>query len=124
MAVLAYVLKGDYVLLIKRGTIPYLGYWCFPGGIVESGESPEEACIREVEEETGLKVEILREVDRIRGGTRIFLCNNNSGTLRSRVPETLAVGWFSLHDPFPQKMPPFIKEFLEKVVSRRDENHT
>ena len=36
------------------------GRWCLPGGHMEAGESAEEACAREVWEETGLQVEIVR----------------------------------------------------------------
>ncbi|GBC89024.1 Putative mutator protein MutT4 [bacterium HR13] len=41
------------------------GIWTFPKGIVESGESPEHAAIREVEEETGIKGEILQRIGEI-----------------------------------------------------------
>lgn len=34
--------------------------WCIPGGAIESGESVVEACLREVWEETGLRVEVVR----------------------------------------------------------------
>lgn len=43
------------VLLQKRGNS---GKWGFPGGAIELGETPEDAAIREVREETGLDVEI------------------------------------------------------------------
>ncbi|MBC7388861.1 MAG: NUDIX hydrolase [Opitutaceae bacterium] len=43
-----------YVLLIERGNSPFKGYWAFPGGFVEEGESCEQAVLRELEEETGL----------------------------------------------------------------------
>lgn len=46
--------KGE-VLLQRRGDF---GKWGFPGGAVELGETPEQAAIREVKEETGLVVEI------------------------------------------------------------------
>lgn len=48
---------NDYgeVLLQRRGDS---GKWGFPGGAIELGETPEEACIRELKEETGLDVDI------------------------------------------------------------------
>ena len=47
----------EKVLLTRRTDS---GRWCVPGGYMEPGESLTEACIREVEEETGLRVRIVR----------------------------------------------------------------
>ena len=44
------------LLLIKRGTEPGKGLWSVPGGRVEAGEDARAATVREVEEETGLRV--------------------------------------------------------------------
>lgn len=44
------------LLLIKRGNEPGRGLWSIPGGRVERGETDAEAVIRELAEETGLKV--------------------------------------------------------------------
>ena len=44
------------VLLIERGADPFKGCWAFPGGFMNMDETTEECAIRELEEETGLKV--------------------------------------------------------------------
>lgn len=47
----------EKVLLTRRTDN---GMWCLPGGAMDPGESAAEACIREVWEETGLQVEVIR----------------------------------------------------------------
>lgn len=54
----AAIFRGDQVLLVQRGREPSYGKWTLPGGLVELGESLEEAVRREVMEEVGLKVEV------------------------------------------------------------------
>lgn len=53
---------GGRLLLVKRANPPAQGLWSIPGGRVEPGESAEIAVVREVLEETGLAVTIVREV--------------------------------------------------------------
>lgn len=52
------VLKGDDVLLIKRGKPPRLGQWSLPGGLQELGETAAEGACREVLEETGCAIQL------------------------------------------------------------------
>ena len=50
------------ILLIKRNTRPFVGYWALPGGRMDPGETVEQTIVREVKEETGLDVEIVCKV--------------------------------------------------------------
>jgi ADP-ribose pyrophosphatase YjhB (NUDIX family) len=50
------VVKGDHVLLCRRGKAPNIGSWTLPGGAQEVGETCHEAARRELMEETGLAV--------------------------------------------------------------------
>lgn len=50
------------VLLVKRKNDPYKGRWALPGGFLEDEEPLETGAQRELEEETGLKVENLQQI--------------------------------------------------------------
>ncbi len=53
------VLDGDRVLLVRRGRQPGYGKWSIPGGLVDLGETTEEAARREVLEECGIAVRLV-----------------------------------------------------------------
>lgn len=88
------VIKGNRVLLIRRGQEPLKGEWSIPGGMLELGESLEEGVRREMWEETGLNVrplEALLVFDRIqKNGKRIqyhyvivdYVCRCSGGHLK------------------------------------------
>ena len=59
----AVIIDRYRILLEKRKNEPSKGKWSVPGGLVELGESVEEAVVREVQEETGLEVDEPRLVD-------------------------------------------------------------
>jgi 8-oxo-dGTP diphosphatase len=50
------------VLLIQRGGDPFKGSWAFPGGFMNMDETTEQCAIRELEEETGLKLTALQQL--------------------------------------------------------------
>lgn len=53
------------LLLVKRGKPPAEGLWSIPGGRVEPDEDWEEACVRELLEETGLVARVDRYVGQV-----------------------------------------------------------
>lgn len=62
------LMRGDEVLLVKRGRAPALGQWSLPGGAQELGETAEACARRELLEETGLAagpVHMVAHVDSI-----------------------------------------------------------
>ena len=81
--------------------------WSLPKGHIEEGETPEQAAIREVAEETGIQSEIARELGVIdflfmAGGNRIhktvhhYLFKEVGGELAPQITEVDDVGWFPL----------------------------
>ena len=53
---------NNQILLIKRNTRPFVGYWALPGGRMDPGETIDQTVVREVKEETGLEAKIVQIV--------------------------------------------------------------
>jgi len=104
------------VLLVKRLIDPYKGYYSLPGGFINEGESAEEACVREVAEETGLKIKIKRKVGyiitkEINRKTVVFEAEIVGGELRLG-DEASEVGFFQ---DTPKLLIPTVASFLQKA---------
>jgi len=56
----------DQILLVKRDTVPFKDYWALPGGRMDPEETIEQTVMREVKEETGLDVTVVRKVGEYR----------------------------------------------------------
>lgn len=93
------------LLLIRRGRPPAQGRWSIPGGRCRPGESPQQACVRELAEETGLTVSISQfagrvERDRPAGGVYViddFVCRVDAGEVRAGDDADDA-HWFDRHE--------------------------
>jgi ADP-ribose pyrophosphatase YjhB (NUDIX family) len=83
--------------------------WSLPKGHIEEGETPEQAAVREVQEETGIESEIAKELGVINfwfmaGGNRIhktvhhYLFRETGGKLAPQLTEVDDVGWFPLNE--------------------------
>ena len=105
----ALILNANEVLLcrLSKQLPKWEGYWTLPGGGIEFGESPEEAMIREVEEETGLLVSpksiakidtILDRTEKFHGIRIIYEVEIMGGSLRSELSGTTDLcEWHTIH---------------------------
>lgn len=84
--------------LVQRGAI----VWNFPGGGIEEGETPDEACIREVKEETGLDVKALKLIQH-QEGKYTYLVTDIEGRIHldksnKDNDDILEIKWLSIDD--------------------------
>jgi len=101
----ALIVREGKIVLVKRGREPFEGKWALPGGFVDSGESVEEACVREAKEETGLDVRVKELVGVFsnprrdpRGTVGIaFLCEAMGGEMKGG-DDAREAAWFPLEE--------------------------
>lgn len=96
------------VLLIRRRDDPFEGKWALPGGFVEEGESPRDACLRELEEETGVRLDYVAQVGAFGDPGRdprgwcvsvAYVGHVAKGDVKPAAADDAAeVEWFPLHD--------------------------
>ncbi len=72
-------LRGDEVLLVRRGNPPRAGEWSIPGGRIEPGERAADAALRELVEETAVEADLIELIDVV---DAIF--ENKDGSLITR----------------------------------------
>lgn len=68
VAAVTFVQQAGKVLLVQRAVYPEIGKWALPAGYIDLGEDPQQAAIRETQEETGLHIEITTLLDVIFNG--------------------------------------------------------
>ena len=104
------IVQGNRVLMVRRRVKEGQLSWQFPAGGIEEGESPEQAAVRETEEETGLTVEAVKVLgDRVHPKTGRLMhyvaCSPISGEAHVADAEELAeIAWVTLGE-IPEYVP-------------------
>ncbi len=122
VAVGAVAIDGDRILLIRRGRGPAAGAWSVPGGRVQLGETLHEAVVREVAEETGLRVVVERFlglVERIDDEGHFVILDFVVTVLEpDQAPvagdDAVEALWLPLDDLGAQALAPGLMDFLEE----------
>ncbi len=112
--------------------------WTLPGGAMEPCEVPADAAVREMWEETGLDVDLLRVIgvyggsefvttyrngDRVAFAMIVFEAKVRGGTLRPDGEETLDVGWFSRSEAEQLTVQPWVPRVLHNAFTDRERVH-
>ncbi len=123
-AVYGILFNGDkkQIILVKRRDLPV---WVFPGGGLDERESPEAGVIREVEEETGLQVQIVRQIaeyapmNKLTQKTYYFECRAIGGKPKPSS-ESKEVAFFPL-DELPKRLaPPFALWIADALLEKKE----
>jgi len=85
-------LRGEAVLLVKRGNPPRQGQWSLPGGRLEWGETLTEGALRELFEETAVRAEVLGLVDVVDG---VMASRTTGEVVRHYIMIDFACRWLS-----------------------------
>ena len=135
-SVSAHVFDADGRMLLVRQR--ELDVWSTPGGMIEPDERPADAVVREVWEETGLRVEPVR-VAGVYGGPEFvvvyangdetqyviiaFECAVTGGELRHDTDETVEARFWSLNEMDALPMPGWLRSILPQAFARASTVH-
>lgn len=72
VAVCAALKDNRMILAVKRKNAPGKDQWALPGGFIEAGENPENACLRELKEETGVVGRVKRLIEVYERDTGVY----------------------------------------------------
>lgn len=115
------IIRENKILLMNRNKEPYMGWWAFPGGKVEQGESTLNAVVREISEEIGLDIspslycnlfEDLTDSGKIIDQFDLYYHISMLDSFQVNPNAEGEFRWFELHD-VPEDMVPSDKKILE-----------
>lgn len=121
------VFKGKKVLLTKHSQNHH---WSFPKGLIDPGQTSQEAAVREVREEGGIAAEILDRVgyskyvyslngEKIFKVVTYFLMKYKSGDPKDHDWEVEEAGWFEVDEALEQLTFSQDKDLLKKALEMR-----
>lgn len=116
------------ILLIQRGIDPYKGHWALPGGFIEMDEELEDACARELEEETGITGVQLQQLAAFGGVNRdprgrtisvVFWAKVSSKLKAKAGDDAQHAKWFSLNNlpPLAFDHQKVIQQFIDEKIN-------
>jgi 8-oxo-dGTP diphosphatase len=116
---LVFVRQGDAILLVRQSYGRQ--YWSLPGGMMEYGESIDQAAVREVKEETGLDIHLTRVVGIYSKPAEnaiavTFEGETVGGVLECAAEDVVEAGFFPL-DQLPE---PIREHLVERVADYRE----
>lgn len=109
--------EGKNILVLKRRDV---SMWVFPGGGLDDNETPEQAVVREIYEETGLQVAIVRKTaeytpkNALTSLTHVYECREIKGIPQS-TSETRSAGFYPL-TALPNPFFSLHKEWLDDAL--------
>lgn len=118
--------KGDYLLIRLSNYPDHKNEWCPVAGHIKNGESVNEALVREVAEELGVRanpVALISEWQQdVRGEVAFWWQVEIDGDIRIDKNEVAEIGWFTSEQIKGLKLWPATKKFFEKYVWNQESN--
>jgi len=133
VGVLAVVVRGDRVLVVRRANPPMPGRWGFPGGVLELGETVAQGAMRELAEETGVEAEaggpltVIDTIDRDEEGrvryhyTLVAMIGHWQSGEGVAADDADEVAWLTRAEIIEQNLPtaPALLPLIDLAIARR-----